>query len=489
MKYRFKTTPYAHQKQAIRKLLGNGFGGALLMEPRTGKSKTTIDYLSILAQAGKVDRAVIVCPARVLDVWVQELHRHCPALYTVQVWDSRARKQALVPVQRVHELSIVLVNYEAFATPGRRLASGRRSKTTGRYAIRTALLKWASGGAGSACVLDESHKIKSPSGKAATMIVSMGKDFDYRLILTGTPVTKAKRVFDIYMQWKFLNPERFHDVPTVGDFKNRYGQWTNRNGYPQFLRAMNTKELRERIHADAFAITREECFDLPPRTTNIIRIPLTTSGPVYDQLAEQMIAEFARMEKTHLTEASIPLTLTLRLSQITGGFAKTVEGETVAVGREKLDEFERILDEAIENDEKLVVGARFRSDLDGILAMAAAKKVPAYAVRGGISRQEVTENIAAFNETEGIAVCAMNPQAGGLGIDLSSASHMVWYSLTPSWVNFTQSNDRIALSAKATTYTYLLAAKTVDEVLYDTLLTDGDLAKVITRNPRKVLRT
>ena len=71
-------------------------------------------------------------------------------------------------------------------------------------------------------MLDESHKIKSPSGKASNLLVSMHSDFKYRLILTGTPLTKAKRPFDIYMQWKFLNPERFAHVPTVAEFKEHW---------------------------------------------------------------------------------------------------------------------------------------------------------------------------------------------------------------------------------------------------------------------------
>ena len=76
MRYKFKTTPYKHQKHALRKMLGSGYGGALFMEPRTGKTKVAIDYLSILATAGKIDRAVIVAPARVLDVWLEQFHEH-----------------------------------------------------------------------------------------------------------------------------------------------------------------------------------------------------------------------------------------------------------------------------------------------------------------------------------------------------------------------------------------------------------------------------
>lgn len=487
MKYKWKTKPYRHQVAAIKKALKIG-NIALLMEPRTGKTKTTIDYLSILALQRKINQAVVICPARVIDVWVQEFHLHCPLLYTIHVWDKDSRNSPIPPVKSVHQLSILLVNYEAFATPGRKLASGRRSKASGRFFFRKQIQKWVSQGDGCAGVLDESHKVKSASGKASNMIVSMRDLFDYRVIMTGTPVTKAKRVFDIYMQWKFLNPERFKDLDNVSDFKNYYGKWTNRNGYPQFLRQRNTDDLRHRIHLDSYAIKREECFDLPKRTTRKIMIPLQDSGKVYDEMAEEMVAKFERMEKRHIAEAGIPLTLTLRLSQITGGFVKTTEGETVQVGEEKLVVLDRLLDEAIENDEKLVIAARFRPHLDAIIDLAEHKGVDTYAVRGGLTREEVTDNIKAFKETEGIAVCAMNPSAGGLGIDLSTASHMIWYSMTPSWVDYSQSCDRIALSEKPTTFTYLIAKKTVDEVLYDTLRNDGDVAKAITDNPRKVLR-
>lgn len=497
-RYEYKTTPYAHQVEGIQKLIKNGYGGALLMAPRTGKTKTTIDYLSILAKAGRIDRAVVICPSKVMDVWQRELHAHCPLNYAVHIWDAEARKNPPPPVQRVNDLTILLINYEAFGTPGKRLPSGNESHASGRWRNRKLLMKWRDGQP-TACVLDESHKIKSPSGKISNMIEGMAPAFKYRVILTGTPVTKANRMFDIYMQWKFLNPERFKDVPTLKEFKNRYGVWTDANGYPQFLRPRKTKELKKRIHKDAFAITREECFDLPPKTTNVRYVKLTDSAPVYDDLANTMVAEFEHNKESHTTEASIALTLALRLSQITGGSATTesvfdyendvwIPGKVIPIGFEKLEVINELVDEAIENDEKIVIAARFRSDLDRIMHLCSTKKVPTYPIRGGLKRAEVADNIERFRKRSGVGVCALNPAAGGLGIDLSTASHMVWYSLTPSWVDFTQACDRIALSENPTTFTFILAQGTVDELLYKTLQEDGDVANEIVRNPRKVLR-
>lgn len=459
------------------------------MEPRTGKTKVAIDFLSILVEANKIDRAVIIAPARVLDVWVEQFYLHCPVRYHLITWDKDARKHPPPKVSGAYDLTVILVNYEAFGTPGKKLASGRRSKTTGRYANRTALEKWLQS-TSAACILDESHKVKSPSGRSSTMIVGMRDFFDYRLILTGTPITKAKRVFDIYMQWKFLNPSRFREWPSSDAFKSHFGKWTHRNGYPQFLDTRNVEQLTEYIYRDAYHIKRSDCFDLPPRQDIFRTINLEQrSKDVYDDMAEKMIAWLIDHDgKDRMLEASIPLVVALRLTQITGGYVKDADGEVIPIGREKLDTLAEIFDETRENDEKVVVAARFRAELDAITLLASQSGLECYPVRGGLSRSETSGNIRNFKRSRNPSVLVMNPQAGGVGIDLSAASHMVWYSLPTSWVDYTQACDRIALSARATQFTYLLASGTIDELLYDTLVHDGDVAETILKDPRKVLR-
>lgn len=484
-----------HQIQAVRTLLDNGFGGALLMEPRTGKTKVTIDYLSILAQAGKIDRAVVVCPARVADVWVQQFGMHCPLNASVTVWDAKARRTFVLPrVNPAHDLTVVVVNYEAFATPGRTLKSGRRSKSTGRFKHRSLLLRWCSAG-DAACILDESHKIKSPSGKAANMVVSMGKAFPYRVILTGTPVTKAKRVHDVYMQWKFLNPSRLNNMGlyTVDQVKEYTGKWIKDNGYPQWLRANddNLDDLRREIHKDAFAVTRDECYDLPDQLPDdIVYVPISgKTAQLYDDLAREMVAELLVMDKTHTIEASIKLVQALRLAQITGGVAKTDEGRLLRVGQHKLKALKEIIeDECVDKEEKIIVAARFVPDLNAIERLGRSLDIPVYSLRGGISREQGTRNIKKFQQCSGPAIFIAQPAAGSLGIDLSTSGRIIWYSLTTSFVDFSQFNDRIALHYKARKYTYLLVPNTVDTLMYQAMQEDGDVARLMTKRPKMLLR-
>jgi len=74
-----------------------------------------------------------------------------------------------------------------------------------------------------------------------------------------------------------------------------------------------------------------------------------------------------------------------------------------------------------------------------------------------------------------------------MGIDLSAASTLIWYSLTPSWVDYTQMNDRIALNPHSVSIMYLLASP-VDYLLHETLQEDGEVAKAVTASPERLLR-
>lgn len=458
----------------------------------THNTKTTIDWFSVLNQMGKVDRVFIVCPNRIMGTWVQEIHNHCPRLVNITVWDAAARKQPPPPVNGTFQLHIVITNYEAFATPGKKTKSGRRSKASGRFKTRAHLLKWIGDGSTAAFVLDESHKVKSPSGKAANMIVNLGAKFAYRVILTGTPVTKAKRVFDIYMQWKFLNPERFADLSTVGEFKAHYGKWVDvpaskepgARMFPKFVGPRNLTELRSRMAKDAIIVKREDCFDLPPREDIVQYVDLKGSKSAYEQMARDMVA---LLEGGDVSEASIRLVQQLRLTQITSGFVTTDEGKIKRVGFEKSDALQEILEDQFEKEQKIVVAARWKPDLNLIEEMARLIGFKVWSIRGGVKRSESDAAILAFRDTDEPAIMVIQPAAASMGIDLSTASTMVWYSHTNSWVDFTQACDRIALSRSSTTFIHLVARHSVDEILMDVLANDGDVAKAIMKKPKELI--
>lgn len=496
MKYKFKTKPYAHQREGIYFVFRQwkkGLGAALLFEPRTGKTKTAIDSLSILHHLTGVRKVLVIAPNRVLGTWVQEFAIHCPLIVQTIIWDKDARKAPLPKTVGPYDLQVILTNFEAFSTPGRRTKSGRRSRASGRFKHRTVLRNWI-GDEYAAAIIDEGHKIKSPSGKASNAIVSMQPDFEYRLLLTGTPITKARRAHDIYMLWQWVNPRRFQRWgPTVEAFKNHCGVWTNKHGFPQWLRAKKSgmADLQEGLHKDGMVVRRENCFDLPPRSDRIINVKLSpTTARHYQEMAEQMVT---RLENGKIAEASVPLVVTLRLLQITSGFvgigSKGQPTVPHTLGREKLLALQEILtEEIIEREEKVVIAARFKYDLTHIEALCKRLQIPVWAIRGGVSRSDSDRAIRQFRKhDDGPAAMIMQPSAGSLGIDLSTASHMIWYSQTHSWVDWTQACDRIALSDNPTVFTYIMVPNSVDSLVREALMNDTNVSRMILSDPRSIL--
>jgi SNF2 family DNA or RNA helicase len=505
LKYRWKTRPFHHQVAAIKTLLNNGYGGALLMEPRTGKTKVAIDWISILHLSGKVNRVLIFCPVSVMGVWEEQLAMHCPIPYNLLVWDKKTRKNYDLPPYGRDRLDIVVLNYDALSTAGAVMydkngkvrtdkeGNIRRSRSRGgKYTMRKKLKAWQP----QCIILDESHRIKSPSAAKSRSIHLLGPIAEYRLLMTGTAVTKKKRVFDIYSQWQFLNPMRFRVAGEPMDFKTFKGTFCvfiSRNGYQQWVTNKNNKLLRHLIHQDSFAITREECYDLPARLDpEIIKVPLEESAATYDAMAADMVAKIHTGE---ITEASIKLVQGLRLQQITSGIARTEstpeypEGRLVRIGREKLRILEDRLSDFFEADEKVVIAAQFIADIAAIEKLCQKLRAKTFILRGGVKRQDRDDRRRAFQEYDGPAAFIMQPSAGSLGIDLSSSGTFIWYSLTRSYVDYTQAEDRIALNPRGTRFIYLLGEGTYDEVLFDSLQQDGEVAREIMRRPESLLRS
>jgi SNF2 family DNA or RNA helicase len=242
---------------------------------------------------------------------------------------------------------------------------------------------------------------------------------------------------------------------------------------------------------DSFSITREECYDLPKSTTQIISVELEETAELYDQMNEDMVA---RIFTGEITEASIRLVQRLRLQQITSGLSKTTpsmeypEGRLVIVGSEKLRAIQARLEDLMEMDEKVVIGALFKADIARLQAMLAKMKVPTFTIQGGMKDRDRDYAWHQFPKVKGGAVFIGQPAAAGEAIDLSCASILQWYSLPASWVNYRQFTDRVALSDRPVFYEYFLAEGSVDYLLKEALDEDGDVGKMMISSPERLLK-
>lgn len=95
MKYKFKTEPYGHQLEALKRSWDKE-EFAYFMEMGTGKSKVLIDNIAVLYDRGKINAAIIIAPKGVYENWSgREIPTHLPdhVIHRVGVWNPNPTKK------------------------------------------------------------------------------------------------------------------------------------------------------------------------------------------------------------------------------------------------------------------------------------------------------------------------------------------------------------------------------------------------------------
>ena len=122
MQYKFKTKPYEHQLEALKRSW-NKKEYAYFMEMGTGKSKVLIDNIAMLYDKGGINAAIIVAPKGVYRNWSEkEIPAHMPNHVETQiaVWNpapTKKQKEELIKLfTPSDDLKILVINVEAFST-------------------------------------------------------------------------------------------------------------------------------------------------------------------------------------------------------------------------------------------------------------------------------------------------------------------------------------------------------------------------------------
>lgn len=427
-------------------------GAALLMEMGTGKSLTAIAITGALSQAGRIRRVLIVAPLSILGVWEEEFQKFAAFPYALAVLSgSSAKKLDTLRHMNGTALQVVVVNYES------------------AWRLEKALTAWHP----DLIIADEGHKIKTHNIAASKAMHRMGAKASYRLLLTGTVITN--KAIDVFSQYKFLNPAIYGN--SFYAFRNRYFDMVGYGNHTPVLKKSMEGELTEKLHSISYRATKAECLDLPETTDVIRQVELEPAAlRIYRGLVKESYAELAGGEVT----ATNILTRLLRLSQLTGGFLGNDETAAVEqVSAAKLSALEDILDGAMAEGKKLVIIARFIPEIKAICKLLEKRGLGYSCTTGEVKNRD--EQVARFqNEPEVMAFVGQIATAG-LGITLTAASTMVFYSLDYSMSNFEQTKARIHRVGQRMpcTYLYLVARGTVDEKVLAALESKADLARTL----------
>jgi SNF2 family DNA or RNA helicase len=488
---------YKHQKECL-KLAKPNQTYAYFMEQGLGKTRVALEEFYYHYKHYGVSGLLIIAPNGVHLNWTKvEIPQVCPALfgndyralaYTSTGAKTKKWQQEWDKLQADWEKPALLaVNVEALST-------GKRAwNYCYDFLIKRRCMM----------VCDESSRIKTPGARRTKRVITLGNHAVIKRIMTGTPVTQSP--FDLYAQFRFLDP-RIIGITSFYAFKHRYGIFQTEmvydkakgatRQYEQILKYVNLSELVQKIAPYSYRRTKAECLDLPPKIRQRYLVEL---NPAQKRLYKEMEKE-GRIElpKEGLESlAPIILVRLLRCQQITGGFLPTITTEgtilqekilQVAGPNPKLNALMELID--VDPEKSTVIWARFRAEIELIVRALRAKYgyESITELHGGVTGKVRAENVAAFQD--GAAKFMVGQQASGIGITLTKAEQVIYFSNTFSYEQRQQSEDRTHRigTMHSVTYIDIEAADTIDEQIRQALLKSTLLADTINQDQKRMAK-
>lgn len=450
---------WVHQKLASDRAssISKFDGFAFLFEQGTGKTAATIQTLRTkYVEAGRVLRTIILCPPVVRRSWEREFSKYSRIdSKHITVLDGSGKSRVAnfnkeVATSRDH---IFITNYESLLMPD----------------LFQCFLKWGI----EVLVLDESQRVKNSTSKRTKKAITLGDIAHYKYLLSGTPITKNP--MDIWAQYRVLDGGETFDKNFYA-FRARYFYDKNA-GMKQHLHFPNWQPLpgldelfHQKIYAKAMRVLKKDCLDLPPIVRQRIEVEL---DPVQARMYEDMKKHYIAYLNDKACVANIALTKGLRLLQMVSGFFVDDEGKSHAFKKNpRLDALEELLID-IAPHSKVIVWSSFRDSYSSILDVCTRLGLGSVTLIGGMTDKARQESIDSFQTDSSVRVMVANASAGGVGVTLTAASYMLYFSRDFNLENDLQSEARCHRGGSEIhdkiTRIDIVATGTIDEVVLTAL--------------------
>lgn len=414
-----------HQKVAFH-LTSRLPSWACLFEQGLGKTKVAIDTFNYRKELGDVDRCLVIAPLAVIGGvgtrgWIDQILEY--GLPSNNVKRLSGTRDAKIEALNDPNYDFYLINYESAAS------------------IKDVLIDWVN--PYTMVVLDEGSKIKNFSAARTKACIEICKETPYVGLLNGTPIGNGAD--ELFPQWFCLDKG-----DTFGGSHNAFLEnYFVREGF-KHIPASNVvlNVLKEKVAQRGVRYTKDECLDLPEKVYSRRGVSMTAKQKEYYKkiLNYEMIKleELgARVTVNHI------LTVTMKLQQITGGCMHPQDSEgnyldyvPIMPNTENPKLLE--LQEAIEQIEgkQFVVWARFKWEVEQIKELLDRMEITNVIYDGSLNEKTKNENVNKFQRGEAQAFIG-NAKAGGFGLNLQVASYVFYYSNSFSYLERTQSEDRV----------------------------------------------
>jgi SNF2 family DNA or RNA helicase len=266
-------------------------------------------------------------------------------------------------------------------------------------------------------VLDEAQQIKNP-GTAQTKAVQR-LSAERRIAMTGTPI--ENRLSELWSIMHVLNPGL---LGTQRGFRERFAIPIEREhdvASAEQLRRITAPFVLRRLKTDKTIID-----DLPDKVEVTEHCPLTREqATLYQAVVEELVSAAAEAEG--IGRRGLVLAGLMRLKQVCNHPAQFLrDGSTLSGRSGKLTRAEELLDEIIAEGDKVLCFTQF-AEWGELLAPYWRRRfaTEVHWLHGRVARPKRDAMVAAFQADEGPGIFLISLKAGGTGLNLTAASHVI----------------------------------------------------------------
>ena len=386
----FQGTLRTYQAEAVAWigfLDATGLGGCLALDMGLGKTPTVLAHLARAAATGKT---LVIAPAAVVGNWAAEAARFTPSLRVV-----------------VHHGASRAANGEFAAE----IAGADMVITTYATAVRDvealAASTWRT------IVLDEAQAIKNPASDTSQQLRRI--QATTRLALTGTPIENG--LGDLWAILDFTNPGLVGSRPSFIAQMSGDGEAA--------LRALNGLLLFRRTKTEP-----EVAAELPDKIDELDHCTMTPEQiGLYQAVLDELVASVADSAVLGETKKGAILAAITALKQICNHpAAYRDDGQPLAGRSGKLARLEEIVESVFAAGERILVfthfatwGRRLADHLTEVTGL------PIACYDGSLSRAVRDKLVTDFQNATGPGAMVLSLKAGGTGLNLTAANHVVLY--------------------------------------------------------------
>jgi len=379
-----------------------GLGACLADDMGMGKTIQVLALLLVLKQESSLNRtesgspagSILVAPASLLANWASEVERFAPTLKVLIAHPSALSAADLeaISVGALADADLVITSYGALL----------------RY-------DWLTGTRWQVAVIDEAQAIKNPGAKQTRAVKKLIAQT--RVALTGTPV--ENRLSDLWSIFDFTHPGLLGSGHAFGKYVRRLAE---ANSYGP-LRELVRPYILRRLKTDKSVIA-----DLPDKTEMKAFCHLSPNqAALYSQAVEELSAALDTADG--IKRKGVVLAFLMRFKQICNHPSQWLgNGTWTEADSGKFARLRELAEVIAAKQEKVLVFTQFREATQPIAAfLGSVFGREGLVLHGGTPVGKRKELVRRFQDEELTPFFVLSLKAGGAGLNLTAASHVIHF--------------------------------------------------------------